>query len=278
MNAVVKSDTTAWLAELSLRYEYRAPRTVIAARKHQGPLTIQKPFYPEDDVCHTYLLHPPGGVVGGDILKLTVDANDQANALLTTPASGKFYRSDEKFAQQQNSFKVTGTGVLEWLPQETILFADSKVKMQTVVELDVQAKYCGWEIVCLGRPASGDHFAQGYCTQLLKLSREQTPLMIDRTVFDANSDLMSAKWGLGGYSVVGVMTMTNCNKALLEQARSVIADFDGLCACTLLGEVLVCRYLGYHGMQAREQFTKIWSALRPLWSGREAHHPRIWAT
>ena len=56
-------DNKGWLAELSLRYEHRSSRTVIAARRHQGPLTVQKPFYPEGAVCHTYVLHPPGGVL-----------------------------------------------------------------------------------------------------------------------------------------------------------------------------------------------------------------------
>lgn len=278
MSAQLQTDATAWLAELALRYEYRAPRTVIAARKHQGPLTVQKPFYPEDDVCHTYILHPPGGVVGGDILRLKIDVTDQANALITTPASGKFYRSAGKFAHQENVLRVTGSGVLEWLPQETILFANAKVKTSTLVELDNDARYCGWDIICLGRPASGDHFEQGYCQQRLSISREQMPLFIDRTIFDATSPAMQAKWGLSGYTVAGVMTMTNCNKAMLETARSAIDAFDGLCAITLLGEVLVCRYLGYHGMHAREMFTRIWAQLRPLWSGREAHQPRIWAT
>jgi urease accessory protein len=278
MSAQLQQDSTAWLAQLALRYEYRAPRTVIAARKHQGPLTIQKPFYPEQDVCHTYLLHPPGGVVGGDILKLDVELGDQAHALLTTPASGKFYRSENKFAQQQNHFRVSGSGVLEWLPQETILFANSRVKTRTLVDLAANAKYVGWEIICLGRPASGDHYEQGYCEQLLTLTRAQQPLIIDRIVFDGSDISRQAKWGLAGYSVSGVMTMTNCDKDMLNKARAAIYEFTGLCACTLLGEVLVCRYLGYHGIQARELFTRIWSQLRPAWCGREAHEPRIWAT
>ena len=95
-----------WLAELHLRYEYRHARSVIAARHHQGPLTIQKPFYPEGDVCHTYILHPPGGVVGGDILNINITVADGAHALLTTPASGKFYRSAGKTAEQHNHLSI----------------------------------------------------------------------------------------------------------------------------------------------------------------------------
>ena len=270
--------SSAWLAELSLRYEYRTARTIIASRQHQGPLTVQKPFYPEGDICHTYILHPPGGVVGGDILKLNIDVTDKAHALITTPASAKFYRSNDKLAEQLNHMQVGGTGVLEWLPQETILFSDSKVKTVTHVELETAAKFCGWEIVCLGRPASREDYDLGYCQQTLRLYRDQQPLLIDRTVLDPHSEMLKAAWGLAGHSVIGVMVMTNADKSMLSEARAVLQSFEGLCAATLFDDVLVCRYLGYHGIHARETFTKIWSQLRPTWVGREAHEPRIWST
>ncbi len=59
-----QTENTGWKANLSLEFKATALRTVISKREHKGPLAIQRPFYPEDDVCHVYLLHPPGGVVG----------------------------------------------------------------------------------------------------------------------------------------------------------------------------------------------------------------------
>ena len=55
-----------WQARLDLEFALSQQKTVISKRRHSGPLTIQRPFYPEGDVCHLYLLHPPGGVVAGD--------------------------------------------------------------------------------------------------------------------------------------------------------------------------------------------------------------------
>ena len=102
--------------------------------------------------------------------------------------------------------------------------------------------------------------------------------MIDRTVLDGHSEMLQAKWGLSGYTVLGVMAITPADKAMLSIARAAIDDFDGLCAVSLIDDVLVCRYLGDHGMQARETLTKVWQAVRPLWCGRDAHPPRIWST
>jgi urease accessory protein len=111
-----------WLAELDLGFAPRGSRTVLARRRHRGPLAVQRPFHPEGDVCHVYLLHPPGGVVAGDRLAIRVAADPGAEALLTTPAAGKFYRSEGPVARQTVALEIGEGASLEWLPQETILY------------------------------------------------------------------------------------------------------------------------------------------------------------
>src|SRR5262245_10241542 len=90
-----------WEASLDLKFAARGARTVLARRASVGPLVVQRPFYPEGGVAHVYLVHPPGGVVGGDQLRLSVLAEEGAHALLTTPAATKFYRSDGRVARQR---------------------------------------------------------------------------------------------------------------------------------------------------------------------------------
>ncbi|HEY3488167.1 MAG TPA: urease accessory protein UreD, partial [Gammaproteobacteria bacterium] len=112
-----------WQARLELGFERRDGKTVVAHRRHNGPLTIQKPFYPErSEICHVYLLHPPGGVAGGDALELEVAVSTGAHALITTPAAGKFYRCNDRTASLRQNLSVQAGSTLEWLPQETIVF------------------------------------------------------------------------------------------------------------------------------------------------------------
>jgi len=271
-----------WQAELSLVYRQSRDKTVIASRKHKGPLVVQKPFYPEADVCHTYILHPPGGVVGGDQLTISVKVEADAHALITTPASGKFYRCDDRQASQFQNLKVEDGGILEWLPQESILFDQSKVKTSTNIELGEQATFAGWEIMCLGRPASNESYSSGYCRQNFEVTRAGRKILIERSCLEGGSDLLGAKWGMQGYTVMGLMVVTNASAELLTLANNVINDAvtvnPGLGSATLIDDLLICRCLGHQGIEVREFFTHVWEALRPEWIGKAAVQPRIWHT
>ena len=277
--ATHKLDGRSWKAELSLTYHKSHGRSVIAKREHVGPLVVQKPFYPEgDEVCHTYLLHPPGGVVGGDQLTVNIEVNSGAHALVTTPASTKFYRCDDRHARQNQNLTVADNAILEWLPQDTILFDQSKVNTVTRIELSAQARFAGWEILCLGRPACGELFSQGYCRQIFEIWRAGKPELIERSNLIGGSELLEAKWGMASYSVIGLMVVVRANNDMLELARSIESVNNGLASLTLMGDILVCRCLARQGIEAREYFTRVWQVIRNDWIGRPAEPPRIWNT
>ena len=86
---------STWRAELSLNYTRSSERTVVHA-KHSGPLRVLQSLYPEGDaVCHNVLVHPPGGLVGGDTLDIALHLDAQTHALVTTPGATRFYRSEQ---------------------------------------------------------------------------------------------------------------------------------------------------------------------------------------
>src|ERR1043165_2423122 len=101
---------TSWKAHLGLSFQKRAQGTFLAEKRSDGPLVVQKPLYPEGpEVCHAIVVHPPGGIAGGDELTLDVDAQAGANALLTTPGAAKWYRTRGPAAKQQLAFRVASS-------------------------------------------------------------------------------------------------------------------------------------------------------------------------
>lgn len=274
-------DDGSWRASLHLGFERRGGRSVCHQRKHFGPLRVQRPFYPEgDEVCHVYVLHPPGGVVGGDELEVVVEVNGAAAALLTTPAAGKFYRSDGRRARQRQRLRVAAGASLEWLPQETIVFDGASAAMTTRVELHGDARFMGWEILCLGRPGAGERFESGSVSQAWEIRRDGKPLLIERAVYDQDGTALAAPWGLAGQPVCGSLVCVGDYAATIDEIRAATAalNIDGLFSVTQLAEVVVCRYLGPHSDEAQRCFVRSWEILRPLFLQRAACAPRIWAT
>jgi urease accessory protein len=270
-----------WPAELELTFARHGERTVIERRRHRGPLLVQRPFHPESDgTCHAYVLHPPGGVVGGDSLSISVDVRSGASALLTTPAAAKLYRSNGSTATLEQTFDVNDGASLEWMPQETIAFGGSRATSKTVVRLAPHARYLGWEITCLGRPASGDDFSTGTYRQCTEIWQSGRLVLVDRTHADENRPLRRETWGWGGRSVYATLFASGISDSLLRTLRErVRPERDGeLFAVTSLSGLLVCRWLGTSSERARRALVAAWNVIRPELLGKSACPPRIWTT
>jgi urease accessory protein len=272
--ALQQGGWSGWEASLELGFERRAYRTVLAQRRQRGPLAVQRTFHPEGDTCHLYLLHPPGGVAGGDRLVIDTRLQPGAGALVTTPGATKFYNSIGPKAAQLQRFSID-EGCLEWLPQENIFFPDAAVDLGTEIDLRGNARYIGWEIHCLGRPVINEHFGAGRLLFTTSLRRDGKPLLLERLAVDGAS--LSGTATLRDQPVIATLVATGADKAVLENARKIagVETYNGV---TLLGDVLVCRYLGDSTEQARKLFVAIWKQIRPGLIGKEAVLPRIWAT
>ena len=262
-----------WKARLQLGFRREEGKTVLRDRRSDGPLVVQKPFYPEGDaVCHAIIVHPPGGIAGGDALALEVSAGKDAAALLTTPGAGKWYRSAGPLATQHLAFGVRGA--LEWLPRETIVFDGARAELACRVDLGPHARYIGWDVVCLGRTGSGERFERGRVKLETSVTRDGRPLWFERGTIDGGARLAAAPAGLGGAPVFGTLIATldvPPEKLLLAACREI-----GPTTC--LPGLLVARYLGDSSEAALRAFEALWKLLRPSVLGRHAVPPRIWST
>lgn len=272
-----------WHAQLRMELERRDGRTMLARSMHEGPLRVQRPFYPEgkDGPCHVYVLHPPGGVVSGDRLLVDVRASDGCEVLLTTPGATKLYRArGDDDATLVQRFAVGEGARVEWLPPETIAYDGTAARVDTEVELTETATYVGWEILCLGRPAAGERLTHGELRTSLSLRRAGRLTYFERGHYKGGDALLSAAWGLAGHAVLATLVVASprASTTWVETLREAVSCRAGLFAVTLVSGVLIARFVGDSTLEARQLFERAYTVLRPLYAGRVADHPRIWST
>lgn len=271
-----------WPARLELSFEPGPERTRLARRWHSGPLVVQRPFYPErDGTAHVYLLHPPGGLAGGDTLEIVCNLAAGARALLTTPGATKFYRSVDNPAHMRTTFTLGEGAVCEYLPQETILFDCADAVMHTRIDLAADATYTGWEFVSFGRPAAGEGFGGGTLRQRVEVTRAGRPIWFERLALGTGPALLEAPFALAGRPIVG--TMIHAGPAVentVERIREAVSQDDAsdVFSASQLEDILVCRYLGASMSQGKALFRRAWEALRRGPLGKPAIAPRVWST
>lgn len=275
----------AWHASLSLQFRGQAcGRTVLQHVSHEGPLRVQRAFYPRNTrACHVYWLHPPGGLVNGDRVDIDVSAGSSCNVLLTTPSAGRIYRSLGHGLKQRQQVRLTvaDDAVLDWLPQETLVFDGADTELGLRIDCTPQARFVAWDIVCLGRPAADEKFVRGRLRQCIEVWRDDRCIYNERWQIDGDDAALSAPWGWRGCHTQGcLLAQIVLDGAAMNELRALLGiEQHAIGAFTLtqrLGLVLV-RYLGNAASDARRGFTLVWQFLHRLQQS-EVAVPRIWAT
>lgn len=272
--------TKHWQARLELGFARRDARSYLAHRLHHGPLVVQKSLHPEgEDICHAVVVHPPGGVAGGDALHLQVQVGEGARALLTTPGAGKWYKANGTKATQTLTFQLAAGSGLEWLPQENILFDAAEVGFSAEIALAADATLAAWDIVCLGRQAQQEIWQSGFYQLNQRITRNGRLIWNERARMQADDLVKTSRVGLGGAAVFG--TFLVCAGAVpaevLQACREIVLS-NAKVGITALPDVLCIRYIGNASQQARQYFEHCWQILRPWYYQKDAIRPRIWNT
>ena len=274
----------SWHARLQLDYTLEDARTV-ARFAHDGPLRILQSLYPEGGgICHNVLVHPPGGLVGGDTLELTATVGPGAHGLVTTPGATRFYRSTGERALQRTHLTLAEGARLEWLPLEALCYNACNAENHLTLNLAPGAECMGWDVTALGLPHAGQPFETGRFVQHI----EAPGRWLERGVINAaDHRLLESPQGLAGHRCMASLffvTGRPLDRArrdtALDAARAVM-DAHALKATAGAtspnGQVLVVRALAPQvepAMQLLQQVRAAWRAA--LWQ-LDAGPPRIWA-
>jgi urease accessory protein len=272
--------SSTWRACLDLAFDRDGERTRLARRAHEGPLVVQKPLYPEGRaVCQCIVVHPPGGIAGGDRLRLTIDVARDAHTQITTPGAAKWYRADGRPSGQRLEFTVAEGAVLEWLPQSSILFDGIDARSDVRVRLARDSVYIAFDVVCLGRTASNERFDHGTWRQRIEIERDDALVWSERAVLRGGDALLRSSAGLNGAPVFGTFAAMAAHipdELIAACRRPAPARGEG--SVTRLPQAIVGRYRGDSTEAAHAYFTALWTIVRPVLIGRAAVPPRIWST
>jgi urease accessory protein len=277
----LEASLSSWTADLQLRFEYQEDRTVMTERRHSGPLQVQKPLYPEGrSVCHTVILHPPGGMAEGDLVKIAVAQGTGTRTVLTSPAATKWYKSSEEFASQEVRITLAPGAQLDWLPPENILFENARANFRFQLETASEASAIGWETFVLGRRAMGETWNSGTLRIDSRFTNLGQLLWAEKTIISAAFSLRTANQGLAGLPNFGMMwaTGSNCTQALAEKLAPSLPFTENLRAgvTCLDSGVLIIRAIAQKMEPLRELLIGCWTFLRPAVHGRDAKPLRLW--
>ena len=274
-----------WHGSLALRYRSEDGRTRVHDR-HDGPLRVLKSFHPEGaGVCHSVLVHPPGGIVGGDTLAIEVALEPGAHALVTTPGATRFYRSLGETATQGVEVRAEAGSRLEWLPLETLAYSGCIAENRARFALAPGAEMIGWDVTALGLPASDRPFVAGRFTQSIELPgrwldrgtvRGDEPALLDSPLGWAGQRTLATLWFAAGAAIDAAR-----RERLIDAARAAcdahpLARQAGTTAVD--PAVVVVRVLATRVEPAMELLGTIWRAWRPLAWELAASPPRVWRT
>ena len=275
----------SWHGSLSLRYARVHERTLVHDR-HDGPLRVLKSLHPEGTgICHSVLVHPPGGIVGGDTLEIELALEPGAHALVTTPGATRFYRSSGAAASQSLAVHAESGARLEWLPLETIAYSGCIAANTTRFVLEAGAEMIGWDITALGLPASDRPFVAGSFSQSIEFPgrwlergtvRGDAPALLDSPLGWASRRVLATLWFAAGSSLGGSRRDT-----LLDVARSASREHGlqrSAGATAPHANIVVVRALAPKVEPAMDLLTRIWTAWRLAAWQLDACPPRVWRT
>ncbi|MEO8280467.1 MAG: urease accessory protein UreD [Ideonella sp.] len=274
-----------WHGRLALDYEFDGGTTRSRSR-HHGPMRVLASLYPEGPgVCHHVLVHPPGGLVGGDVLELDIGLSEHSHAVLTTPGATRFYRSAGEQARQQVNARLAAGARLEWLPMETICHRGTLAANRLTFELEPAAEMIGWDTLALGLPASGEVFDRGCLQQQI----EVPGCWLERSIVDGTDRrLLDGRVGWAGNPVLANIWFSR-GDALNEPLRQRLLDTarDAVAACALAGSagatspndrLVVVRALAQRTEPAMRLLAQVRASWRQLAWDMPANPPRIWQT
>ena len=226
------------------------------------------------DMMEAVILNISGGMTDGDSFNIDVQAED-CPLVITTQTAERVYRSaGTRPAKVTINLLVSNRADLHWLPQETILFNDSKFERTLTVNLSSCSNFLCAETIVLGREAMGENICDCELIDNWRVFR-------DGNLFHAESFRLSNKvnkvisapaGGNGARLLSTILYVGDYVDQVAERVANLIKQSPSNCAASCWNDRLVIRLLSAHSASARKDIERL------LLTIRQKPLPRVWQT
>jgi urease accessory protein len=207
------------------------------------PINLMFPRTGDDLVKEAVIINSSGGIAGGDQLEIEVVALNDASVAVTTQAAEKVYRALDRPARVGTRLKACSTAKLAWLPQETIVFDQARIRRQTEIDLCSGAELIALEWLVLGRAARGEEVVSGHISDSWRVKRDGHLIWADGfRVSDEVFAQLHRRALLSNWKAVGTLIYFGPDlDARLRTLREIAASLDCHCAATIVGAIIIVR-------------------------------------
>lgn len=144
---------------LELGVEVSGGKSVATRQYHTRAMKIIRPHYLDDSGQVYYIMaNPGGGYVGGDAYRIEASVGEGASLLLTDQAATKVYRTPGGFVVQNIEFNVAAGGVLEYIPDQLILYRGADFRQHVTAKVSSEGSLFFSDIITPGWSPDGSQF------------------------------------------------------------------------------------------------------------------------
>jgi urease accessory protein len=242
------------------------------ARVHEaGSLRVRFPNAADAARLEAVVVNTAGGMAGGDRFDIAVEVGANARLCLTSAAAEKVYRSLGPDTQVGLKLAAGPGAALAWLPQETILFDQARLRRTIDLDLARDASALLAEGIVFGRSAMGEAVTCGHMFDRWRVRVGGELVFAETTRLDGDiaQCLSETAVAAKGAAVASVLKLPG-DEASAEVIRAMQRDFMGDVGVSAWNGLALARLVARDGAALRHDLLSVLT----IWGAGML--PRLW--
>lgn len=155
----------------------------------EGCARLRMPNHNKTDPIEAVMINTSGGLTDNDHLSWKFSVEDHAQLTITSQACERIYKASRPLpALIDVDIKVGENGSFAWLPQETILFDQARLKRTINVDLSDKSEFLMVEPLMFGRPAMDEIVSSASLQDTWRIYQNDQLIHAENQKIDGNID------------------------------------------------------------------------------------------